>query len=225
MKKGEKPVELPPGGQVEVSFTTPPRLPEGEVHRGELQLSGTPDPLEFNDKRFFTFKVRPALKVLLDLRPAGRRRVRRRGPRSRPVTLGAPAASRSTGCRPPEFAGAVPRHAPGLRRGLPAQRRGPRRRGFLGPAQRLRPRGGRAGGRPGRPLQRRELQRPDRQPAPARPARAATTSQGGDHLRQDHRRHPSPVPTLCQGARPPARPGPGLPLLGRQAAGRCARPC
>jgi len=65
VKKGEKPVAIPPGGQVEVSFATPPRLPEGEMHRGELRLSGTPDPLEFNDKRYFTFKVRPAYKVLL----------------------------------------------------------------------------------------------------------------------------------------------------------------
>ncbi len=65
VKKGEKPVEIPPGGQIEVSFATPTRLPEGEVHRGELRLGGTPDPLEFNDKRYFTFKVRPAYKVLL----------------------------------------------------------------------------------------------------------------------------------------------------------------
>ncbi|MGZ3380843.1 MAG: BatA domain-containing protein, partial [Isosphaeraceae bacterium] len=65
VKKGEKPVEIPPGGQVEVSFATPTRLPEGEVHRGELRLGGTPDPLEFNDKRYITFKVRPAYKVLL----------------------------------------------------------------------------------------------------------------------------------------------------------------
>ncbi len=65
VKKGEKPVELPPGGQQEVSFPTPPRLPEGDLHRGELRLAGTPDPLEFDDRRYFTFKVRPAYKVLL----------------------------------------------------------------------------------------------------------------------------------------------------------------
>ena len=66
VKKGEKPVELTPGAQVEVSFTTPPELQEGDIiHRGELRLSGEPDPLEFNDRRYFTFKVRPAYKVLL----------------------------------------------------------------------------------------------------------------------------------------------------------------
>ncbi len=46
-------------------FVTPSRLKEGVVHRGEIRLSGTPDPLEIDDKRFFTFKVRPPLKVLL----------------------------------------------------------------------------------------------------------------------------------------------------------------
>ena len=65
VKKGDKPVELPAGGQLEVNFMTPPRLQDAELHQGELRLSGTPDPLEFNDRRFFTFKVRPALKVLL----------------------------------------------------------------------------------------------------------------------------------------------------------------
>jgi hypothetical protein len=65
VKKGEKPVEIRPGVPTEVNFMTPPRLPDGELHRGELRLGGTPDPLEFNDKRYFTFKVRPAYKVLL----------------------------------------------------------------------------------------------------------------------------------------------------------------
>lgn len=65
VKKGDKAVELPPGGQIEVSFPAPARLEGGDLHQGELRLSGTPDPLEFNDRRYFTFKVRPALKVLL----------------------------------------------------------------------------------------------------------------------------------------------------------------
>jgi hypothetical protein len=65
VKKGEQSVEMGPNAQAEVRFTTPPRLSEAEVHQGELRLSGTPDPLEFNDRRYFTFKVRPALKVLL----------------------------------------------------------------------------------------------------------------------------------------------------------------
>jgi hypothetical protein len=65
IKKGEKPVQLNANGEQEVSFVTSSRLKEDVVHRGEIRLSGTPDPLEMNDKRFFTFKVRPPLKVLL----------------------------------------------------------------------------------------------------------------------------------------------------------------
>ncbi|MFO0891852.1 MAG: BatA domain-containing protein [Isosphaeraceae bacterium] len=65
VKKDQKPVEIAPGAQVEVSFATPARLPEGDLHRGELRLAGAPDPLEFNDRRYFTFKVRPALQILL----------------------------------------------------------------------------------------------------------------------------------------------------------------
>ncbi|APW63798.1 BatA domain-containing protein [Paludisphaera borealis] len=65
VKKGNQPVEIPAGGQAEVRFTTPPRLKEGEVHRVELRLSGAPDALKFNDERYLSFGVRPALKVLL----------------------------------------------------------------------------------------------------------------------------------------------------------------
>ncbi len=65
VKKGEQRLEIPAGGQVEVTFTTPPKLADGEVHRGKVKLSGAPDPFERDDERFFVFKVRPPLKVLL----------------------------------------------------------------------------------------------------------------------------------------------------------------
>ncbi|WP_165223720.1 BatA domain-containing protein [Aquisphaera insulae] len=65
VKKGAKPIEIPPGQQPEVTFLTPPRLQDAELHRGEVRLTGAPDPLDFNDRRYFTFRVRPALKVLL----------------------------------------------------------------------------------------------------------------------------------------------------------------
>jgi hypothetical protein len=66
VKKGEQRVEIPAGGQVEVTFTTTPRLVgEGEVHSGKVKLSGAPDPFERDDERYFVFKVRPPLKVLL----------------------------------------------------------------------------------------------------------------------------------------------------------------
>ncbi len=72
VKKGEKSVQIPASdetdeldSQVEVSFPMPPKLKEGELHRGEIVLKGTPDPLEDDDKRFVTFKVRPPQKVLI----------------------------------------------------------------------------------------------------------------------------------------------------------------
>ena len=201
VKKGQKPVELPPGGQVPVSFLTPPRLSEGEIHRGELKLSGTPDPLEFNDSRFFTFKVRPPLKVLLisDLAVDAEFVAAALDSRSHPF-----GDQRLRGENGPagRARGQVPRLAPRPSGGLPAQRRGSRR-GLLEPAQRLRARGGRAGDRPGRPLQRRELQRPDRRPDPPRSARPGEDRQGGDQLRQGRGRHSSPVPAVCQGDRSP----------------------
>ena len=61
-----RPIELPAGGgEREVVFTTGPRLQDGELHRGKIKLSGTPDPFERDDERYFTFKVRPPLKVLV----------------------------------------------------------------------------------------------------------------------------------------------------------------
>ncbi|AMV36172.1 BatA domain-containing protein [Planctomyces sp. SH-PL62] len=65
VKKGQQPVDLAAGGQAEVRFLTPPRLKEGEIHRAELRVTGAPDPLKFDDQRFLSFEVRPALKVLI----------------------------------------------------------------------------------------------------------------------------------------------------------------
>ncbi|WP_165073479.1 BatA domain-containing protein [Paludisphaera rhizosphaerae] len=65
VKKDQKSVEIPPNGQTEVRFLTPPRLKEGEAHRGEIRLTGAPDPMAFDDARFLTFETRPPLKVLL----------------------------------------------------------------------------------------------------------------------------------------------------------------
>src|SRR5262249_10699419 len=65
MKKGEKIIEIPPKGEVEVNFPAPANLKEGELHRGEIALRGAPDPFEDDDRRFFTFKVRPPMRVLI----------------------------------------------------------------------------------------------------------------------------------------------------------------
>jgi hypothetical protein len=64
-KKGEKIIEIAPGQEQEVTFRGPSNLKEGDMHRGEIALRGAPDPFEDDDRRFFTFKVRSPLKVLI----------------------------------------------------------------------------------------------------------------------------------------------------------------
>jgi hypothetical protein len=64
-KKDEKTLEIPPGGEVEVNFSALPRAEETSLHQGKIKLSGAPDPYAADDERYFTFRVRPPLKVLL----------------------------------------------------------------------------------------------------------------------------------------------------------------
>jgi hypothetical protein len=64
VKKGEKRVEFTADGEAEARFVTPKLDPDVPIHQGYVRVSGAPDPLEFDDKRFFTFKVQPAVKVL-----------------------------------------------------------------------------------------------------------------------------------------------------------------
>jgi hypothetical protein len=64
-KKDEKTLQIPPDGEVEVSFSTLPRADESSLHQGKIKLSGSPDPYPADDERYFTFRVRPPLKVLL----------------------------------------------------------------------------------------------------------------------------------------------------------------
>jgi hypothetical protein len=65
IRRGEQPVDLPANGEAEVKFTTPKLDPAVPLHQGYVRVSGAPDPLEFDDKRYFTFKVQPALKVVI----------------------------------------------------------------------------------------------------------------------------------------------------------------
>jgi len=62
-KRDQKAVALPADGEVEVKFKTT-KLPIG-LHRAVLRLRGGSDPLEFDDVRFLSFRVRPPLKALV----------------------------------------------------------------------------------------------------------------------------------------------------------------
>ena len=64
-KKAEMSVDVPANGEAEVIFKTPKLDPAVSLHQGRVVLSGAPDPLEFDDVRYFTFKVQPALSVLV----------------------------------------------------------------------------------------------------------------------------------------------------------------
>ena len=206
-----------------MSFTTPPRLQEGELHRGELKLSGAPDPLEFDDKRYFTFKVRPPLKVLLisdqaidaefvaaALDPDAPRR-------TQAVPGGQGQARRVRRQLPRHAARVMPRSSCSTWKQLDEDSWG-LLNGYVHE-------GGGPGRRPGRPLPRRELQRADRQPASAGPAsrsrtppsRRRTFGKIADVTHPLFQRYAKELEAQLALS-------PGLPLLGRQAAGGLARP-
>ncbi|WP_406695721.1 BatA domain-containing protein [Singulisphaera sp. Ch08] len=63
--RDQKQVTLAANGETELIFMTPKLDPAIPIHKGVVRLSGAPDPLSFNDSRFFTFKVQPAMKVLV----------------------------------------------------------------------------------------------------------------------------------------------------------------
>ena len=145
----------------------PQARPGGRASPGLLRLSGAPDPLEFDDKRYFTFKVQPALKVVHRLRPA-RSTPSSSAMRSTPTRRLSPGTPRPFQVESVRDAGLRRTRsgaAQGLRRRLPAQCPGARCR-RLGPAQRLRPRGGRPRRRPGRSMS-------PRRTTPARPSRSS----------------------------------------------------
>ncbi len=62
--KEKRPIELAENAEVEVSFLTPATLAAG-LHQGDIRLSGGDDNMSFDDKRFFSFVVQPAYRVLI----------------------------------------------------------------------------------------------------------------------------------------------------------------
>ncbi len=63
-KKEQKVVKLPANGEAEVSFLTPPRLESG-MHQGKIKLNAGTDFMAFDDVRYFTFNLHPAMRVLV----------------------------------------------------------------------------------------------------------------------------------------------------------------
>lgn len=61
----KKAVSLPANGEFPVKFLTPKLDGSVPIHQGLVRITGGADPLEFDDARFFTFKVQPPLKVLV----------------------------------------------------------------------------------------------------------------------------------------------------------------
>ena len=77
IRRGEQPVELPANGEAEVKFTTPQArgraLHQGEVRVERRHLIRSSSTTSATSR----FKVQPALKVVIVVRPGDRRRVRR----------------------------------------------------------------------------------------------------------------------------------------------------
>ena len=63
--KDKKAVEVPANGEVDVRFLIAKVDPSVVLHQGSVKITGTPDPLSFDDERFFTFRVKPAVRVLV----------------------------------------------------------------------------------------------------------------------------------------------------------------
>jgi hypothetical protein len=61
--RDKKIVDLPANGEVPIEFKTPILTPG--LHQGGVGLAQGVDPLPFDDQRYFTFQVQPAMKVLV----------------------------------------------------------------------------------------------------------------------------------------------------------------
>jgi hypothetical protein len=63
--RGKQIATLAADVETELHFRTHKLDPSMTLHQGEIRISGTPDPLEFDDVRYFTFKVQPAYTALV----------------------------------------------------------------------------------------------------------------------------------------------------------------
>jgi len=72
LSRGQQQIKVPANGEAEFFLPTPkletgtsPDEGSGIVHQGTIRLTGAPDPLSFDDSRYFTFRVQPQLKALV----------------------------------------------------------------------------------------------------------------------------------------------------------------
>jgi hypothetical protein len=65
VSKGKVQVEVPAGEEKEVKFPAQRVDPSRPVHQGVVHISGEPDPAEFDDRRYFTFALKPPVNVLV----------------------------------------------------------------------------------------------------------------------------------------------------------------
>lgn len=63
--RDKKTVEIPANGEATVTFTIPKVDASNATQQGRVRLTGGSDPLKFDDERFFTFSVKPAIHVLI----------------------------------------------------------------------------------------------------------------------------------------------------------------
>ena len=63
--KDKKHVEIEKDAEIDVKLVAPKVSSSTAIHQGEVRITGTPDPLEFDDRRYFSFKVSAAIRVLI----------------------------------------------------------------------------------------------------------------------------------------------------------------
>ena len=226
VKKGPEAVELPPTARSRSASRPRPSSRRASSTRASSGSAAAPTRWSSTTSRYFTFKVQPGPEGPGRLRPAIDAEFVAAALDPDPRRAGDPRPFQVERVRPAEFVGQLPRHAQGLRRVflLNVEALDDAAWGLLNGY--VHEGGGLVVGLGDR-CRADELQRADRQPAPAR-ARSAgdQPAKAGDDLRQDRRRHPPALPALSpRSSTPQLAAGPGLPLLGRQAArGAVAHP-
>lgn len=63
--RAKKSVELAADSEIPVSFTIPKVDSSVLIHQGKVLISGTPDPVSFDDARYLSFRVKPAASILV----------------------------------------------------------------------------------------------------------------------------------------------------------------